>query len=43
MKKPFVIATNVAAAAGVLLLGFVGYVFLTSLPDLRRYIRISTM
>lgn len=43
MKKPFAIATNVTTAAGVSLLGFVGYVFISSLPDLRRYIRISTM
>jgi preprotein translocase subunit Sss1 len=37
------IARNVATAAGVLFVGFVGYVVLTSLPDVRRYIRISTM
>lgn len=31
---------NLAAAAGVF---FAAYVLITSLPDLRRYIRISTM
>jgi hypothetical protein len=31
---------SLLAAAGVL---FAGYVFFASLPDLRRYIRISTM
>jgi hypothetical protein len=40
MKKPVFNVTNILAAAGAL---FVGYVFLASLPDLRRYIRISTM
>jgi hypothetical protein len=40
MKKPILSLGNVFAAAGVLL---AGYVFFTSLPDLRRYIRISTM
>jgi hypothetical protein len=40
MKKPIFSAGNLLAAAGVL---FAGYVFFTSLPDLRRYIRISTM
>jgi hypothetical protein len=40
MKKPLLTVMNVAATAGVL---FVGYLFYTSLPDLRRYIRISTM
>jgi len=40
MKK---IATNVATAAGVVFVGFLGYVVLTALPDIRRYIRISTM
>lgn len=34
---------NILATAGALALGFVGYVFLASLPDIRRYIRISTM
>jgi Family of unknown function (DUF6893) len=40
MKKPALNVTNLLAAAGLL---FVGYVFLASLPDVRRYIRISTM
>ncbi len=40
MKKPILSIVNLVAAAGVL---FAGYVFLASLPDLRRYIRISTM
>lgn len=43
MLKSTSIATNVAAAAGVLFVGFLGYVILSALPDLRRYIRISTM
>jgi Family of unknown function (DUF6893) len=32
--------THVVAAAGLLL---AGYAFLVSLPDLKRYIKISTM
>lgn len=40
MKKPVLSIGNLLATAGVL---FAGYVFLTALPDLRRYIRISTM
>ncbi len=40
VKKPMFSATNLIATAGVLLFG---YVFFASLPDLRRYIRISTM
>jgi preprotein translocase subunit Sss1 len=43
MRKPLVTTTNVATAAGVLIVGFLGYVFFTSLPDLRRYVRMSTM
>ena len=39
MKKLFNV-TNVLAAAGVL---FASYVLITSIPDVRRYIRISTM
>jgi hypothetical protein len=39
MKKLFNI-TNVLATAGVL---FASYVLITSIPDMRRYIRISTM
>lgn len=40
MKKPMLNVANVIATAGVLIFG---YVFFASLPDLRRYIRISTM
>jgi hypothetical protein len=40
MKKAFSVVTT---AAGVATLAFAGYVILASLPDLRRYIRISTM
>lgn len=40
MKKSVVNFTTVLATAGVLL---AGYVFFSSLPDLRRYFRISTM
>lgn len=40
MKKPALNVTNLLAAAGVL---FAGYVFLASLPDVPRYIRIRTM
>ena len=40
MKRPSLSFTNVLAAGGVF---FVGYLFLSSLPDLRRYIRISMM
>lgn len=39
MKKLFSV-TNVLATAGVL---FASYVLITSIPDMRRYIRISTM
>jgi hypothetical protein len=39
MKRLFSIP-NVLATAGVL---FASYVIITSIPDLRRYIRISTM
>src|SRR5580698_5001493 len=40
MKKPMFNVTNVIATAGVLIFG---YIFFASLPDLRRYIRISAM
>ena len=43
MSRPASIVTNIATAAGVLFVGFLGYVVLSALPDLRRYIRISTM
>jgi len=39
MKK-FLNVTNVLATAGAL---FAGYFLITSIPDIRRYIRISTM
>ena len=35
--------TTATAMVGVATLAFAGYVLLASLPDLRRYIRISTM
>jgi len=40
MKQPSLSVTNVLAAAGIF---FMGYLFFSSLPDIRRYIRISTM
>ncbi len=40
MRKAFSVVTTVA---GVATLAFAGYVILASLPDLRRYIKISTM
>jgi hypothetical protein len=43
MKKAvaaFQVVTTVMAAAGLV---YAGYIFLNALPDLRRYIRISTM
>ena len=40
MKKALTALTTVAGAAT---LAFAGYVILVSLPDLRRYIKISTM
>ena len=40
MKRALTTATTVV---GVAALAFAGYVILASLPDLRRYIRISTM
>jgi hypothetical protein len=40
MKKAFSALTTATAVAA---LAYAGYVILTSLPDLRRYIRISTM
>jgi hypothetical protein len=47
-REALVIKTASAASTLVMVVGaasllFAGYVFLTSLPDLRRYIRISTM
>jgi len=40
MRKPALNITNMLATVGVLI---AGYVFFSSLPDIRRYIRISTM
>ncbi|MGD0267746.1 MAG: hypothetical protein ABSB14_01675 [Candidatus Sulfotelmatobacter sp.] len=40
MNKSAATLTKIVGAASLL---FVGYVFLTALPDLRRYIRISMM
>jgi hypothetical protein len=40
MAKALSVLTKVAGAAT---LAFAGYIILASLPDLRRYIRISTM
>jgi len=40
MKK---VLSAAAAVAGAATLAFAEYVLLLSLPDLRRYIRISTM
>jgi hypothetical protein len=40
MKK---VLTAFTAVAGAATLAFAGYVLLVSLPDLKRYIRISTM
>ena len=39
-KKSFLTATSIIGIAG---LAFAGYILLISAPDLRRYIRISTM
>lgn len=43
MKRAFSALTAATAVAGVAALAFAGYVILASLPDLRRYIKISTM
>jgi len=40
MRKAFSAATTVAGLAA---LAFAGYIIFASLPDLRRYIRMSTM
>jgi hypothetical protein len=40
MQKQVLKISNVLATAGVLL---AGYMFFSSLPDIRRYIRIGTM
>jgi len=36
-------ASRIASIAGVATLVMVGYVVISSLPDIKRYIRISTM
>jgi hypothetical protein len=38
--KAMKVLRNVVGSAGLL---FMGYVFVNAIPDLRRYIRISTM
>lgn len=43
MRKPLWSVKNVLATIGAVFAGYAGYVFLASLPDLKRYIRISTM
>ena len=40
VKKTFVVTRNIVGVAGLLL---AGYVLVTSLPDLGRYIKISRM
>jgi len=40
VKKTFVVTRNILGVAGLLL---AGYVLVTSLPDLGRYIKISRM
>jgi len=40
VKKTFIVARNIVGVAGLLL---AGYVLVTSIPDLGRYIKISTM
>ena len=40
MKKTFVVARNIVGVAGLIL---AGYVLVSSIPDLGRYIKISTM
>jgi hypothetical protein len=43
MKKSWRILSMMTTLAGAASLAFAGYVLLTALPDVRRYIRISTM
>jgi hypothetical protein len=43
MKRCWSLVSVVTTLAGAAGLAFAGYVFLTALPDVRRYIRISTM
>ncbi|MGC2111113.1 MAG: hypothetical protein WA655_16475 [Candidatus Korobacteraceae bacterium] len=40
MKRTFVIARNIVGVAGLRL---AGYVLVSSIPDMGRYIKISTM
>lgn len=40
VKKAFVVTRNIVGVAGLLL---AGYVLVTSIPDMGRYIKISTM
>jgi hypothetical protein len=40
VKKTFVVARNIIGVAGLLL---AGYVLVSSIPDIGRYIKISTM
>ena len=40
MKRTFVIARNIIGVAGLVL---AGYVIITSIPDVGRYIKISSM
>ncbi len=40
VKKTFVVARNIVGVAGLIL---AGYVLVSSIPDLGRYIKISTM
>jgi hypothetical protein len=40
LKRTFVIARNIIGVAGLLL---AGYVIITSIPDVGRYIKISSM
>lgn len=43
MKKNASTLSLVTTVAGVATLAFAGYIILAALPDLKRYIRISTM
>ena len=40
MLKTLIVLRNIVGTAGLV---FAGYVFLKALPDMRRYIRLSTM
>lgn len=43
MKKALTGLQTVSTVLGVVGLAFAGYIIINSLPDLRRYIKISTM